>query len=105
MVALLDLPHDHARSLLQSGAPVFLPVNPVEYHGPHLPLHTDALISEGLIGDLYARLSEKHPDWPLLVATNIEAGVDPVPGPGTRAVPYRTVRRLVIESCRALADL
>ena len=34
--------------LLATGAPVFLCVNPVEYHGPHLSLHNDRLISEGV---------------------------------------------------------
>ena len=36
MTNLLDLPHSRARSLLSRGAPVYLPVNPVEFHGPHL---------------------------------------------------------------------
>jgi creatinine amidohydrolase len=84
---------------------VYLPVNPVEYHGPHLPLHTDAILSEGLIRDVHARLAKLHPEWPLLVATNLEIGVEPVPGPGTRPVPYPLVRSLVVDACRALADL
>lgn len=105
MIALLDRPHTEARALLATGAPVYLPVNPVEYHGPHLPLHTDALISEGLARDLHAALSVHHPEWPLLMATNLEAGVDPAPGPGSRAVPYGTTKQLVVRSCRALAEL
>ena len=35
MTQLLDLPHAKAQALLASGAPVYLLVNPVEYHGPH----------------------------------------------------------------------
>lgn len=99
---LFDLPHDTAKALLSSGVPVYLPVNPVEYHGSHLPLHTDHLISVGLIRDLHAALA---PDRPLLVASDLEVGVDPVPGPGTRAVPFRAVRALVVRACHALADL
>ena len=48
VIRLYDLPNDAARRLLATGVPVYLPVNPVEYHGPHLSLHTDRLISRGL---------------------------------------------------------
>ena len=104
MVALspLDMPHAQVRSLLAEGAPVYLPVNPVEYHGPHLSLHNDALISRGLIDHLHAVLA---PEMPLLVVPDLEVGVEPVMGPGSRPVPYQTVRALVLRACRSLAEL
>jgi creatinine amidohydrolase len=105
VISVLDLPHRAARTALASGAPVFLAVNPVEYHGPHLPLHTDALISAGIAREMHARLRVHHPEWPFLVATGIEAGVDPCPGPGTRPVPYAAVRAMVIDACRSLVEL
>ena len=49
MLELFDLPHGRARALLDRGVPVFLTVNPVEYHGPHLSLHNDRLISLGTL--------------------------------------------------------
>ncbi len=33
---------------IRDGAVVYLPVNPIEYHGPHLSLMNDHLISVGL---------------------------------------------------------
>lgn len=102
MLSLLDLPHREARRLLSSGAPVFLTVNPVEYHGPHLSLHNDRLVSQGLCRALHARIA---PELPLLLGADLEVGVDPCPGPGSRHVEYRVVRRLVREACRALAEL
>ena len=105
MIPILDLPHSEARALLAGGAPVYLPINPVEYHGPHLPLHTDALISDGLIRALHSRLAARHPDWPLLACANLPIGVDPVPGPGTRAVPFPVARALILQAVEALADL
>ena len=105
MRSLLELPTLEAQSLLARGTPVFLPVNPVEYHGPHLSLHTDALICAGLIRDLHAHLAERHPEWPLLAVDDLHVGVDPVPGPGSRPVPYATVRDFVTLACRALADM
>jgi creatinine amidohydrolase len=105
MTRLLDLPHTRARALLASGAPVYLPVNPVEYHGPHLSLHNDSLISEGFARDIHAALTEQGRDWPFLLATDLEVGVDPTPGPGTRATSYRDVSMLVVDACRRLAEL
>ncbi len=104
MIPLFDKPHKQAQALVSSGAPVFLSVNPVEYHGPHLSLHNDRLITAGMMRDVHERLSARH-DWPLLVAADLEMGVEPVPGPGSRPVPYATVAEHVKQACDALADL
>lgn len=102
---LLDQANAVARELLATGAPVFLPVNPVEYHGPHLSLHNDGLISAGFTKDLYAALAVEHPDWPLLEVSDLEVGVEAVQGPGTRSIPYDTVLDLVLRACESLVRL
>lgn len=102
MPALLDLPHHEARALLEAGAPAWLPINPVEYHGPHLSLHNDHVVSVGLIEALHPQVAPEHP---LLMCADLEAGAEPCPGPGTRAVPYPRLRKLVLAACDALADL
>lgn len=84
--------------------PVYLGVNPVEYHGPHLSLHNDRLLTEGVVAELGARLQGRH-DWPIVWADHLEVGVDPCPGPGSRPCRYADVERLVLESCCALASL
>jgi creatinine amidohydrolase len=104
VISLLDIPHQEARRLARSGAPVYLTVNPVEYHGPHLSLHNDRLISIGLVREVHERLAQTH-DWPLLLGADLEIGVEPCPGPGTRRTAYPIVRHLVLEACRALAEL
>ena len=105
MISILEQSHHRARALLTCGAPVYLSANPVEYHGPHLSLRNDALISLGFIRSLHARLASSNPDWPLLFAGNLEAGVDPVPGPGSVFVSYRDMRRMVLDACRSLVEL
>ena len=85
---------------------MYLPVNPVEYHGPHLSLRNDHLCGMGLAADLHARLAPGNDGpWPFVVASSIEAGAEPCPGPGTRPVSFLALRRLVIDACAALADL
>src|SRR5262245_14646331 len=101
---VLEMPNREARALLASGAPVFLPVNPVEYHGPHLSLHNDRLISIGLARDVHALLAAKH-EWPFLLTADLEVGVDPTPGPGTRVTSFHHVRGAVMEACKALHAL
>lgn len=102
---LLDMPHDRAREVLSSGAPVFLFINPVEYHGPHLPLHNDLLVSLGLARDLHRRWAEQHPDWPFLSAGDLEIGVAPTKGLGSRHTAFPAACTLVREACRALVEL
>lgn len=102
---LFDLSWTRTRELIATGAPVYLPVNPVEYHGPHLSLRNDALVSLGLARDLHARLAGQHPEWPYLEASPIELGFEPCPGPGSRTMSYRVLGTLVREAARALVEL
>lgn len=105
MINVLDVSHARARALLASGAPVFLPVNPVEYHGPHLSLHNDLLVSQGVARELHADLARRGHDWPLLVTSDLEIGVDPTPGPGSCPIGYREASARVVSACRSLAEL
>lgn len=108
MISLLDLPQRRAVALLGTGVPVFFPIDPVEYHGPHLSLHNDHLIAMGIARDLHAELVRTYPgasDWPFVSSANLELGVEPAQGPGTRNAPLGDVRRAVVEAAHALADL
>jgi len=102
---LLDLPHARARTLLSSGAPVYLSINPVEYHGPHLSLHNDGLVSLGFIQELHQALQRTQPDWPLLFGGSLDTGLDPVPGPGSRPLPWAVGHRACWQACQALLQL
>ncbi len=101
-----------ARAALSRGAPAFLLVNPIEYHGPHLSLRNDHLVSLGVARDLHAELRRRagllrapNETYPLLVTRDLDVGVEPTPGPGSQPVDYFTVRRAVIEACRELDAL
>jgi creatinine amidohydrolase len=105
LIPLLSRSNRQARALTQSGAPVYLSVNPIEYHGPHLSLENDGLISRWLVHDIHRLLRERHAEWPLLWAGELRIGVDPVPGPGSQPVAMAEVRRVVRRACRSLLDL
>lgn len=104
-IPIFDLPYEETRRLLAGGAPVFLSINPVEYHGPHLPMRNDALVSAGLLRDLHARLEADEPGLPLLHAGEIAIGVDPAPGPGSQFARFSDSCRLVRTACTSLANI
>ncbi len=85
---------------LAGGAPVFIGVNPTEYHGPHLSLKNDALCAHGLAERLAARMG-----WPFLDAGDLDVGVDPTPGPGSVHTPLAEVRAKVRAAIEAAAHL
>lgn len=103
-IFLSGLSPAETRGLLERGAPVYLSVNPTEYHGPHLSLENDHLVSMGLARDLHARVGQKR-GWPFLVADRIFGGVDPCPGPGTVKTSFSDLVRQVEDACKKLADL
>ncbi len=104
-IDLSSIPQADAKALLASGVPVYLLVNPVEFHGPHLPLGNDHNLSLCVSHELHQHLQKQHPDWPFVLATPLHVGADAAPGHGSVNVPFQTVRRLVLDSCRALEAL
>lgn len=104
VIRLFDLPHHEAREKLRGGALVVLTFDPVEFHGPHLPLGCDRLIARGLTAEFAAHL-ETELECEVVLVEPVECGVEPTSGPGSRRLKYRTVRTIVEESCRALIEL
>jgi len=103
MKPLFEAPSFAEREMAR-GTPVYVPVNPIEYHGPHLSLRNDHLVSVGLLRDLHAALGERHGSAPLLQTRDLDVGVDPAPGPGSIPVPFGEVKERVEEACRWLAE-
>lgn len=58
---------------------LFIFVNPTEYHGPHLPLANDYLISRGLADRLFTQLKELGLTERYIAAPLISMGLDPTP--------------------------
>ena len=104
MIDLSQLDNTEADRLIQAGAPVCLSINPVEYHGPHLSIHNDGIISRALLADMHRLVHARHPEWPFLFAGEIEAGAETTPGPGSVSTPYPELKRRTLAECRALAE-
>ena len=57
----LHLTTEEAAALDGARAVAVLPVGAVEQHGPHLPLGTDTMIAEGIVGAALVRLPDEVP--------------------------------------------
>jgi creatinine amidohydrolase len=78
----------------------------MEYHGPHLSLANDAIISYGASRQLHRMVQDlERRESPFLWAGEIGMGVDPVPGPGSQPFSVAAVREAVSRTCRGLASL
>ena len=103
---IYDLPHTKAQALLkENNCPVFVYINPIEYHGPHLPLNTDALQSIALGKKLHQQLTQKYEEFPYLVAADIRLGVDPTPGAGTVTTSFKELKSCVLKVSRSLQKM
>jgi creatinine amidohydrolase len=105
MIGIDNTPLTEVRALAAQGVPAWLCVDPVEYHGPHLSILNDQLISDGLMRQCHAALQARHPDWPLVFAGQLGIGMDGTPGPGTVDVSHRDLVRQTRGAGKRLVDL
>ena len=101
---LVEAPWTKIRDALASGRPVvaILPLGAVEAHGPHLPLNTDMIISEGMAARAV----------PLLHARGFGAFVLPTLAfapadyaaefPGTISISAQTAKAVLLDIARSL---
>lgn len=101
---LFSMPHKKMTETLGTGAPVYVLVNPVEYHGPHLSLYTDEALSISLSRKLHERINQaKGTDYPFLLGQNLSLGEGPTPGPGSVHTPFKILKQKIIKVCKSLA--
>lgn len=101
--ALEELSSPRVAELAAERAVVILPISPIEEHGPHLPMGTDAINAAH-----FARLSativrEIERDTPVVLAPLIPVGTHVYRFMGSISIRQRVIRNLVIDYGRSLA--
>jgi creatinine amidohydrolase len=89
---------DHAHTI------TLMALSPLEVHGPHLPIATDAIVAGELQARILARLEEHYPDYDRLVLPTFYAGSDTIPVPGSVNVDSRAIYHLLVSTGRSLAE-
>lgn len=98
---LFSLPFDQLQSAVENEVPVYVLVNPIEYHGPHLSLYTDRIISLGMAQKIHGKLYPEG-DVPFLIGKDICNGTGPTPGPGSVPTSYWSLRKEIRKTCKSL---
>jgi creatinine amidohydrolase len=97
-----NLTHQDLSGLPREKTVVLLPAGPLEQHGPHLPLGTDALTAAYFAEQIARRLDSKRPDWNFILFPTIFAGSDTLTYTGTIEVKPHVLRALLYSNCKQL---
>jgi creatinine amidohydrolase len=84
---------------------LLLPLGAIEPHGPHAPLGTDPLISQGMCARAAARLAD-DPEVRVLILPALPYGVTRYAAafPGGIHIGEETLHALIVDVCTALID-
>jgi creatinine amidohydrolase len=83
---------------------IFLPISPLEEHGPHLPVGTDFLTSKDAAKEAMKRLQEKDPTLSPVLYPSVPLGFTKIAGdfPGTVSVSSKAIRDVIFGICTSL---
>lgn len=82
---------------------VFLPISPLEQHGPHLPLGMDMYGAEYLSRRMAELFYSLHPEWEVLMIPVLPIGSNAFDFPGSLFTRQRIVRDLLVDFGASLA--
>ena len=103
MFRLEELSWPQLDALDRSHTVIFIPISPVEEHGPHLPLGTDMYTCLGFTEAIAARLEQQHPELTAVLVPITPLGSGTAPYLGSIGVPPRMVQDVLLRMGRAFA--
>lgn len=103
MFKLEELSWPQLEALDRAHTVIFIPISPVEEHGPHLPLGTDMYTCLGFTEAIAARLEQQHPELTAVLVPITPLGSGTAPYLGSIGVPPRMVQDVLLRMGRAFA--
>lgn len=103
---LTELTWKQLEALNRDKTVIFIPISPLEEHGPHLPVGTDLLIAMDTSKEAMKLVIKKRPDvLPLLYPAIPFGHTGMAQGfPGSVSVPVKTIATIVQNSVSSFAD-
>ena len=81
----------------------FIPISPIEEHGPHLPVGVDAFNAEFFSSSSAEKLNQLKPEWHIVIHPLIPVGTQVFKHIGSIYIKQRIIRDLVAGVASALA--
>ncbi|MBI5868124.1 MAG: creatininase family protein [candidate division Zixibacteria bacterium] len=100
---LEELNSPQLSDLAAANAVVILPISPLEEHGPHLPLGTDAMHASHFSGLAAEVVASLEPDTPVIIAPLIPIGTHVYRFMGSIFIRQRVIRDMVIDYGESLS--
>ena len=102
---LEEMSWKHIDALDRKKTIFFLPISPLEEHGPHLPVGTDLIIARDAAKEAIKILQKKNPELTYVLMPSIPIGYARVGSdfPGTVSTDVKTVKNTVYSICASLA--
>ena len=84
---------------------IFIPLSPLEEHGPHLPVGTDLLTARDAAKEAIRLINKKKPELTIALFPSIPLGYSKMATdfPGTVSTQIKTIKPIVSDVCSSLA--
>ncbi|MFW6121997.1 MAG: creatininase family protein [Petrotogales bacterium] len=106
IIQLEELSWKQIEELDRDKTVIFIPISPLEEHGPHLPVGTDYLTARDIAKDAIKGLHKKKPGFSYVLFPTIPLGYSKMAicFPGTISTHVKTVKSIVYDVCSSLAQ-
>ncbi|MCP4135360.1 MAG: creatininase family protein [bacterium] len=100
-----EMTYTEIKELDRSKTIFFLPISPIEQHGPHLPLGTDFYAAGDMAAMAITGLQKKEPSLNYILHPPIPLGSSEctMDFPGTISVRGKTIAKIIFDICSSIA--
>ena len=105
IIQLEELSWKQIDSLDREKTIIFLPISPLEEHGPHLPVGTDLLTARDAAREAIRLINKKKPELTIVLFPVIPLGFSKMASdfPGTVSTSVKVIKTIVSDTCCSLA--
>jgi creatinine amidohydrolase len=105
IIQLEELSWKQIDSLNREKTIFFIPISPLEEHGPHLPVGTDLLTARDAAREAIKQVNKKKPEFTTILFPSIPLGYSKIASdfPGTISTQIKVIKTIVADVCGSLA--